>query len=179
VFNGEETMKRVTTQAFWGTAFVVGMIVIALAVSLSAQPPAGGQGQRGQWMGQGMRGGMRGGPMAALNLTQDQRDAIQKIMTELRDQHQPQMDQLRQAQTAMRDAIFGATPDAGKAKAAAQTISEIDAAMMQSRIDAQIQVANILTPDQRKTVLSSGMDFPPMGPGGMRGPGRGQAPPRK
>jgi Spy/CpxP family protein refolding chaperone len=158
---------------FYGSAILAAAMVIGLAVMVAAQPPAGGQGMRGAGMGQGMGQGMGpgGGPMAALNLTADQQKQIQAIVQTEREKHQADMKQVRELRKQLHETLYGGTGDEATALNLAIEIATIEAKL---RIPIQKAVAAVLTDEQRKIVIESGMEFPPaqMGPGGMRG-GRG------
>jgi Spy/CpxP family protein refolding chaperone len=157
----------------YGYGIVAGLIVIGLAATLAAQPPAGGQGMRGQGMGPG---GPGGGPMAALNLTAEQRQQLQAVMQTERETHQAAMANVRDLRKKLHQALYGGG-DASGAVALATQIASIEA---EARVGMQIAAAAILTPDQKKILLDSGMEFPPapMGPGGRGGRG-GQGPVKK
>jgi Spy/CpxP family protein refolding chaperone len=163
----------------YGYGIAAGLIAIGLAATLAAQPPAGGQGQgpgmRGQGQGQGMRGqgmgpgGPGGGPMAALKLTDDQQQKLQTLMQGERETHQATMEEVRGLRKQLHEMIYSAG-DADGAVALATKIAAIEA---EARIPMQIAAAGILTPDQRKIVIDSGIEFPPgpMGPGAPGGRG--------
>jgi Spy/CpxP family protein refolding chaperone len=164
-----------------GYGIAAGLIVIGLAATLAAQPPAGGQGMRGQGMGQGMRGqGPDGGPMAALNLTAEQRQNLQALMQTEREARQATMAQVRDLRKQLQQALYGGEkPDQA---AASKLASEIAAIEADARVRTLAAAADILTPEQKKILLESGMEFPqgPMGPGGPGGRGgRGGQPPVK
>ena len=160
----------------YGYGIVAGLIVIGLVATLGAQPPAGGQGRAGQGMGQGMRGqgmgpgGPGGGPMAALKLTADQQQQMQALMQTERAQHQAAMQQVRELRTRLHQALYGGdTPD----PEALTLASEIAGIQAKVRVQMQMAAVAVLTPEQRKILLETGMEFPParMGPGGPGGRG--------
>jgi Spy/CpxP family protein refolding chaperone len=158
---------------------VAALIVIGLVATLGAQPPAGGQGM-GRGMGQGMDQGMRGqgmgpggpggGPMAALKLTADQQKRLQELMQTERETHQAAMEQVRELRKQLHQALYGGEkPD----QAALKLSSDIASIEVEARVRMQMAAAEILTLDQKKILLESGMEFPPaqMGPGGPGGRG--------
>jgi Spy/CpxP family protein refolding chaperone len=174
---------------FMAQAFVAAVIVAGLAVVIGAQPPSGAQGMHGQGMGQGpgrgQMGGMgmgpgRGGAMAALNLSTEQQAKVQAIMETARTEHQAVAEQLRAKHDALRDALFSEKPET--AKPIADEIAALEAQMQPSRIEMQIAVVKVLTPEQRAKAkeldLFGRMGMGPMGPG-RGGPGAGQRPPKK
>jgi len=160
----------------YGYGILAALIAIGLVATLGAQPPAGGQGMgQGMGPGPGMRGqgmgpgGPGGGPMAALKLTAEQQQQLRALMQAERETRQAAMEEVRQSRKQLHELIYGGgDPDA--AVALATKIASIEA---QARVRMQVAVAAILTPEQKKTVLESGMEFPPaqMGPGGPGGRG--------
>jgi Spy/CpxP family protein refolding chaperone len=156
---------------FYGRTMLAAGLVIGLAAMVGAQPPAGGAGMRGQGMGPG------GGPMAALKLTSEQHEQIQAIMQKQRDANQTAMVQVRELRKQLHAAIY-ADGNEGAAVKLATEIATIEAT---HRVQMQLALKTVLTPEQLKIVLDSGMDFPPagMGPGAMRGRRGGQPPPVK
>ena len=160
----------------YGYGLLAALIVIGLVATLGAQPPAGGQGMRGQGMGQGMRGqgmgpgGPGGGPMAALELTAEQQKQLQALMQTERQTRQAAMDSVREMRKQLHQTLYGGEkPDQAALKLAADIASlEADA-----RVRMQMAAAEILTLDQKKILLESGMAFPPaqMGRGGRGGRG--------
>ncbi len=161
----------------YGYGILAALIAIGLVATLGAQPPAGGQGMgrgMGQGMDQGMRGqgmgpgGPRGGPMAALKLTAEQQKQLQALMQTERQTRQATMEQVRDLRKRLHQALYGATPNPDAALALASEIAGIEA---EARVRRQIAAAGILTDDQKKILLESGMEFPPaqMGPGGPGG----------
>jgi Spy/CpxP family protein refolding chaperone len=169
-------MKRMLTGVAAGVA-VVSMLTVGALAQRPAQgtPPAAGKMQR---MGQmdGMRQG-RGGPFARLNLTDQQRDQVQKIMEENRTKREGEAQAMQALHEKLRDAIFADGGPTGAAQGIASEIQQAQAAMMTAHIATQEAIARILTPEQRKQMRE--MRMGPrgmMGPGGMGpmgGPGRG------
>jgi Spy/CpxP family protein refolding chaperone len=167
---GATTMKR-----RYGYGIVAGLIVIGLVATLGARP-AGGQARAGQGMGQGMRGqgmgpgGPGGGPMAALNLTAEQQQKLQELMRTEREAHQAAMDNVRGLRKQLHQALYGGQTPNEVALTLAKDIASIEA---DARVRMQMAAAAVLTPDQKKVLLESGMEFPParMGPGGPGGRG--------
>jgi Spy/CpxP family protein refolding chaperone len=131
-----------------------------------------GQGMGGQGMGPG------DGPMAALELTAEQQKAIQAVMQAQRETHQATMKQVRDLRKQLQETIFSGSGDEGAAIGLANEIAALEANV---RVRMQFAVAAVLTPEQRKIVIESGMEFPSaqMGQGGMRGGRGGQAPVKK
>ncbi len=127
-----------------------------------------GQGMRGQGMGPG---GPGGGPMAALKLTAEQQQKLQALMQTEREAHQAAMEQVRELRTQLHQALYGGeTPDQEGVDAGERNRRP---SRRRSAFRMQMAAAAVLTPEQRKILLESGMEFPParMGPGGPGGRG--------
>jgi Spy/CpxP family protein refolding chaperone len=147
-------------------------LVVGLAVMVGAQPPAGGAGMRGRGMGMRQGMGPEGGPMAALKLTPEQHQAIQGIMQA---QREASMEKVRELRKRLHKAIYAD----GNVDAATTLATEIATIEAKNRVQMQMAMKAVLTPEQLKIVLDTGMEFPPAGmgpggPGGMRGMRGGQ-----
>lgn len=160
--------------------FHVALVALALVLSLAAgafvfaqggPPPQRRGGQMMMGRGPGGPGGP-GGPMmlGRLNLTEAQRTQVQKLMEDNRQAHEPLRQKMAEAQQALRAAIFADNgPDLAAIKAAQDAIRALEPEMAQNRVDMEIAVAKILTPEQRKQLR----DMPPP-MGGREGMGRGR-----
>jgi Spy/CpxP family protein refolding chaperone len=109
-----------------------------------------GQGMMGQgMMGQGM-GARQGGMLAALNLSEAQREKVLAIQEEHRQKNWAAMGEVRAEQHKLRG-LYGAEKlDADKIAAQQQKVDELRRQMLKSRVEAHNQVAALLTPEQRK-----------------------------
>lgn len=151
----------------------VGMAFTGFGFAVAQQAPPAPQrpGQRGMGMGMGGRMGGPGGlqiPLGALNLTDQQKQAIQKLVQANRPAGPPKtMDLQRQ----LREAIFGDPQNQGAIEALKAQIAAAEAEQLRTRVDLEWQVAQILTPEQRKQVLDM-----PAGPGRGRGGMMGRGP---
>ena len=134
------------------TLSTIAAAAVALTTALSAgagQPPAG----RAPGLGQG-RAGPRG-PLPILrqlNLSETQRDEIKALTDqrrELGDAQSPAR-KLAALQRALGAAIFADTPDSAQIDQLRAGISEAQAAMLAARVDLQLKIAQILTPEQRQ-----------------------------
>jgi Spy/CpxP family protein refolding chaperone len=87
-----------------------------------------------------------------------------------RQTRQAAMEDVRQARKQLHEMIYAGGGDADAAVALATKIASVEA---QARVRMQMAAAAILTPEQRKVVVESGMEFPlaQMGPGGPGGRG--------
>jgi protein CpxP len=134
------------------TVSTIAAAAVALTTAISAgagQPPAG----RGPGPGQG-RGGP-GGPapiLRQLNLSDTQREQIKSLTEEQRAQADGQspVRKLAELQRALEAAIFADTPDSAQIDQLRTGIAEAEAAALAARVDLQLKIAQILTPEQRK-----------------------------
>jgi periplasmic protein CpxP/Spy len=140
----EEHMNtRGTTKLVAAAAAVV---LLALGGVALAQPDW--REHRGMWGGhRGMQG--EGVPFAQLNLSDDQRQEIRRIMDEHRTERQSVMQRLREARKAQADAVQAVPADesAIRARSAELSKAETDAALLRAKVHTAI--FNVLTPDQQ------------------------------
>ena len=120
-------------------ALILGAAILAASVGLvSAQ---------GWGRGGGHEGGLRlGVPLRALNLTPDQQAQVQTIVASSRATARPIAQQLRQAESALADALL-ASP-AGDVSAQLTAINGLRAQLLQSRVQTTSQILGVLRPDQ-------------------------------
>jgi Spy/CpxP family protein refolding chaperone len=168
--------------------------VVAFAAVASAQAPATGgtphqmpPSQMGQGHGQGQGMGPmhgQGGPMGALaqlNLTDQQKQDIHKLMADAQPQMQADMQEMQKLHQQLKNEVFGANGPTGNENATAQQVSALQAKMIQNHIALADKLSGILTADQRKQMREMPMDDM-MGMMGMMmgGPGMGHGgPPKK
>ena len=134
------------------TLSTIAAAAVALATAVSAgagQPPAGQRpgGDQG-------RGGP-GGPLPILrqlNLTDAQRQQIRALTDEQRAQSPAESPRrtLGELQRALRAAIFADTPDSAQIDQLRASIAEAEAAVLAARVELQLKISQILTPEQRK-----------------------------
>jgi Spy/CpxP family protein refolding chaperone len=134
------------------TLSAIATLAIALTVGIataSAQPPQGrGPGGRGPGFGPG-------GPLPylrELNLTDAQKEQIKALTDEARPQDATQspMAKMADLQRQLRAAVLADSPDAGQIEQLRTAIADAEAAALSARIDLELKIAQILTPDQRK-----------------------------
>lgn len=148
------------------TLWVAAVVVAALAlVPLTAQeatrPQAPGRG-----MGRGFGpGGPGPGLVHRLDLTDQQREQVQAIMEERR-ASRPGANMM-ELQKQLQAALFADTVDLAKVEALKDAIRAAEAAMLSARIDTELKINHILTPEQR----AKARELIAAGPG----PGRGRA----
>jgi Spy/CpxP family protein refolding chaperone len=108
-----------------------------------------GQGMMGHGMGQGM-GAQQGGMLAALNLSDAQREKALAIQEEHRKKNWAAMGEVRAEQYKLRG-LYGAEKlDADKIAEQQKKVDELRGRMLKSRVEAHNQIAALLTPEQRK-----------------------------
>jgi Spy/CpxP family protein refolding chaperone len=110
-------------------------------------PGWGGYGPRG---GQGFGPGGGGGPLALLNLTDEQREKVLKIQEENRSKNWDLMGKMRTEQFKLRQLSFGDKLDAAAIADQQKKVDELRRQMLKSRIEARNQIAAVLTAEQKQ-----------------------------
>ena len=87
-----------------------------------------------------------------LNLTDAQREQIKALTDEHRAQDDTQSParKLVELQRTLEAAVFADTPDNAQIEQLRASIAEAEAATLAARVDLQLKIAQILTPEQRK-----------------------------
>lgn len=116
-------------------------------ILVSALAAANGPGHRGAPDGQMMHGAMQ---LHGLDLSDAQRDKVFSIMHEQAPKLHEQMGRMHKAQAALREMAQSGKLDDAKAGALSQEIGSSAASMALLRARADVQVAAVLTPEQRK-----------------------------
>lgn len=86
----------------------------------------------------------------ALSLSAEQKAKMESIRQESFAQHKTIKDELRSRHGALRKILDSDAPDRAKAQAAADAISQTQAAMLRQHIDFIFKIREILTPEQYK-----------------------------
>ena len=134
---------------------LAGALALASPLAGAQGPGMMGDGMRGQgMMGQGMMGqGMgaqQGGMLAALNLSDAQREKVLAIQEEHRKKNWAAMGEVRAEHYKLRG-LYGAEKlDADKIAEQQKKVDELRGRMLKSRVEAHNQIAALLTPEQRK-----------------------------
>jgi Spy/CpxP family protein refolding chaperone len=110
-------------------------------------PGWGGYGPRG---GQGFGPGGGGGALAALNLTDEQREKVLKIQEEHRSKNWDIMGKMRTEQFKLRQLSFGERLDAAAIADQQKKVDELRRQMLKSRIEARNQISSVLTAEQKQ-----------------------------
>ena len=162
-------MKRVTI-----LLALVALFVVGFGATLTAQA----QGRRGG----GPRGAVgEGGPLLGfigrhLDLTDEQKAEVKKIVEAERTVMQPIHEQMQKNREALKEATKDGQYNETQVTQLAQQQGELMAQMIVSRERVKSQVYKILTPEQREKLAAMGDRFEQMGErrmGGGRRPGRG------
>jgi len=123
--------------------------------------PGAGYGP-GQGYGPGMMGGYGGAPgsggygprgggmLAALNLTDEQREKVLKIQEENRSKNWDLMGKMRSEQFKLRQMAYGEKLDPGAIADQQKKVDELRRQMLKSRIESRNQIAAILTKEQQQ-----------------------------
>jgi periplasmic protein CpxP/Spy len=150
------------TRTIWTTIAVACATALSVG-TLAAQDPAQGRGRGG-------RGGPGGGPLPILrqlDLTDAQREQVRAILEQQRpdDNAMRKVGELHEALTA---AVFADAPDTAKIEQLKAEIGQAEAAALAQRVDLELRIASILTPEQRQKAR----ELPPGAGRGRGGPGR-------
>ena len=131
-------------------------VAVLAAATISAQAPGpGGQGRGGRGMGPGTL------PMLQrLDLTDAQKEQVRAIMTENAGQNAFRT--LGQLERDLTAAVMADVPDTAKIEQLKTSIAEAESAALNERVDLQLRIAQILTPEQRQKAR----ELPPGGPRG-------------
>jgi Spy/CpxP family protein refolding chaperone len=140
------------------TMLKAGAVALALAAtSALAQGPGYGQGYgpgAGPMMGGGGYGYGQGGGLAALELSDQQREKVLSLQEEHRRKNWETMGQMRAEMFKLRSLY---NSDDGKAIVEQQRkVDDLRRQMLVSRLEMRKQVEQVLSPEQRKPLRSSG-----------------------
>ncbi len=127
----------------------------------------------GSGMGSGMGGGFGFGPLAALNLSEDQQRNINRIQENLRKQHWNLLGQIQDQQAALRDLYAAEQTDPKRIGDAYGKIGNLQRQMAESHAQALNDVRGTLTPEQRQQWAQMQRGFGGPAYGAPGGPGRG------
>jgi Spy/CpxP family protein refolding chaperone len=129
--------------------------------------PGGGMGMMGMG-GSGM--GMMGmGPVSMLDLSDDQRDKIDKIQDDVRRKNWDTYGKIMDEQSKLRDLYSGETVDAKKVGAAYAGIAKLQQQVIEANVEAHNRVQAVLTKEQKEQLRQWRRGG--MGGRGMMGPG--------
>ncbi len=154
----------IQSRSFCTLAAIALALTAAISTAALAQPPAG-RGFAGGGFGPG-------GPipiLPQLNLSDAQKQQIQALTDEQRRQGGQSMKTMMDWQRSLQAAIYADSPDAGRIEQIRSSIADAEAAALSARVELELTIAQILTPEQRKAAR----DLIAQGPPAVRGGGAG------
>jgi len=146
------------------------LIHAAALLVLLGTAPAGAQPRDGAPAHRGAGDGPQA-MMARLNLTDAQKEQIEKLRTEHQRKNIEVQSKIRLARLDMRELTRAENPDRTAIEKKTRAVHDLDLQMKMNRIDHMFAVRAVLTPEQRKQWKDEMPDRRPMGRG--RGAGRG------
>ena len=93
---------------------------------------------------------MRGNMMGKLNLTDQQKESMQKLRIEMQKKNTPLMSQIRLARLEIQQLMMAENPDRAKVESQMKEISSLELKVKLNGLDHMFAVRNLLTPEQRK-----------------------------
>ncbi|MBI1872503.1 MAG: periplasmic heavy metal sensor [Acidobacteria bacterium] len=147
-------------------------MVVASAAFAQPQPPARGRGDAAPPAPQGPQGpqgpgpGRGGGPP---QLDEKQREALRALREKQPNEGQT-ADEMRKLQGQLQELLLADTPDTAKIEALKKEIVTAQTNALSARINQQLQLSKILTPEQRRAMRER-RGGPGVGGFGMRGMG--------
>lgn len=157
---------HINARTLWTSLAAVVVAAVTL-VTLSAQTAA--RPERPQRPGQdrGFLGGRGPAPMLThLNLSDAQREQVRAIVAEARQGDDAPMRKVAELRRELHAAVFADSPDQAKIDQLTTGITQAEADALSRRIEVELKIAQVLTPEQRAKAREL-----PGGRGG-RGPGR-------
>ena len=115
----------------------------------------GGPGMMGGGYGPGMMGGY-GGPMASLNLTDEQQDKLFAIQEANRKKNWDAMSTMRSEMFKLQRMYNADSVDSKALLEQQKKVDDLRRQMVASRLDMRKQMESVLTPDQRKQLRQFG-----------------------
>jgi Spy/CpxP family protein refolding chaperone len=115
-----------------------------------------GGGYGGGMMGGYGRGGYGGGPLAALNLTDEQQDKIFALQEEHRRKNSDTMSKMRSETFKLRRMYNADNADSKAIVEQQKKVDDLRRGMLASRLEMRKQVEGVLTPEQRKQMRQFG-----------------------
>ncbi len=90
-----------------------------------------------------------------LDLTPAQKNDLQAIISDTQDTLQPLLAEMHEARSAMDETFLAEEIDAVKAAAQIEEMSRLKAQMTTASLNALLQAAQVLTPEQRQTIIET------------------------
>ena len=160
-------------KTLWAAVALVAMVTL---IPLTAQSTQGTQPPQGPGRGMGRGFGGPGGPgrigpvFQRLDLTDAQREQIKAIMEERRESRPGA--NMMELQKQLQAALLADAVDNAKIEQLKAAITSAEAAMLSARIETELKISQLLTPEQRAKARELIAQGP--GAGFGRGPGRGR-----
>lgn len=127
-----------------GAALSLAAALVVIPAQAQGRGPGGGPGVRGR----GPVPGLALGGLQRLNLTDAQRDQIKELVRTHRQGDQSGA-KLADLNRQLRAAVLADTPDLAQIEHLKSDIAAAQSAALAARIDLEMQVAQVLTPEQR------------------------------
>jgi Spy/CpxP family protein refolding chaperone len=157
-----------------------GMGMMGMGGSGMGMGPGGGMGMGMMGMGGSGMGMMGMGPVSMLDLSDDQRDKIEKIQDDTRRKNWDTYGKIMDEQSKLRDLYAGETVDPKKVGAVYGGIAKLQQQVIEASVEAHNRVQAVLTKEQKEQLKQwsrGGMGGRGMmGPGGRGGYGPGNRP---
>ncbi|MGH2569310.1 MAG: Spy/CpxP family protein refolding chaperone [Bacteroidota bacterium] len=144
--------------------YIPALVVLAsVATSLAL-------GQEEMPMGEFEQDMPRYGMMDRLNLSDDQRNQIEKLRTDFQKQQIPQRGKVETAQIELRELLRAENPDKAAIEKKINELAQLRAQLSVARVNQMFAVRNVLTPEQQKMIRDGMRERFREGFGGPRHP---------
>ena len=156
-------------KTLWAAVALVAVVAL-IPVAAQVQQQASQRPERagmGRGFGPGGRGGPGPGIVHRLDLTDQQREQVKAVVEEQR-ASRPGAN-LMELQKQLQTALFADTVDLAKVEELKTAIAAAEAALLSTRIETELKINQILTPEQRAKARELIANSPGPGPGRGRG----------
>jgi len=148
---------------------VAGLALVAGGVSFAQNPPPGPPGPRAGRQAARMAGPM--GRFRGLDLTQAQRDQLKALADARRARGAEGATKVRELNEQLQAELFADAPDQGTIEQLKTDLSLAQKQALDERVAAELEMAAVLTPEQRQQLRESGAARGRFGRRGPRGAG--------
>ena len=143
---------NIKSRTLW-TTIVALLVATAALVSVSAQTKPATEGRQGR--GQGMGPGPAMPVLQRLTLTDEQREKIRWILEQQSKSTEAPAQKVTELQRELQLAVFADSPDRAKIDQLKADLKKAEAAALDARIETELKVAEVLTPEQRTQARQS------------------------